>query len=318
MASSFKAMALRTLAQRIFALPALRHSLVTMYAPQTFGLRGVGASASARQKREFSPKVRAHHDRHDDHDDRRAADDGGLFGMSAATRTKLFDRIKSSALGYVSRKPYSRHDLSEKLTERFLPRSESKAAQNYQSRFLQRVFAQELRASDGSGGGDLGMEGGSSEHVVAREAQEEILASVIGDVLDRFEQVHLINDEEYAVIFARSKWRQSKWSPRKIETELRRRGVEAAVIGEALTAVFGEDGVVRVDGVLDSHDGDSEDDGMTAQGYELVEMARKQYESYRTASITEEAKKRRLIGYLQRRGFGWDVVGKVVERVMRG
>ena len=119
-------MALRTLAQRIRALPALRHSLVTMYAPQSFGLRGVGASASARQKREFSPKVRAHHDRHDDHDDRRAADDGGLFGMSAATRTKLFDRIKSSALGYVSRKPYSRHDLSEKLTERFLPRSESK------------------------------------------------------------------------------------------------------------------------------------------------------------------------------------------------
>lgn len=47
---------------------------------------------------------------------------------------------------------------------------------------------------------------------------------VICESLDRMEDLGLQDDAEYAVIFARSKWRQSKWSPRRIQMELKRRG----------------------------------------------------------------------------------------------
>lgn len=40
----------------------------------------------------------------------------------------------------------------------------------------------------------------------------------ISNALDRLEEVGLQNDKEFAMIFARSKWRQSKWGPSKIRT----------------------------------------------------------------------------------------------------
>ena len=200
--------------------------------------------------------------------------EGGLQ-LPLQVRTKLLERVKASALGYVSRKPFSRHELCNKLSERFLPRSESTAAQNYQSRFFQRTLRDALECD------------------VSVDYQQEVLAEVIGEVINRFEDVHLVDDEEYAVVFARSKWRQSKWSPKKIEGELRRRGVDDAVVGMALESVFGEEKRVQVAV-------ESEEDLDNAQAYELVALAKRQYDSYRSAAITDEAKKRRLIGCVDR------------------
>ena len=199
--------------------------------------------------------------------------DGGLQ-LPAQARSKLFERVKSSALGYVSRKPFSRHELNCKLSERFLPRSESKAAQNYQSRFFQRTLRDAV------------------EFDVSLDHQREVLANIIGEVMDRFEDVHLIDDEEFAVVFARSKWRQSKWSPKKIEGELRRRGVDDGAVGLAIESVFGEEKRVQVAV-------DEEEELDNAQAYELVALAKRQYDSYRSAAITDEAKKRRLIGCVE-------------------
>lgn len=40
----------------------------------------------------------------------------------------------------------------------------------------------------------------------------------ISTALNRLEEVGLQSDREFAMIFARSKWRQSKWGPNKIRT----------------------------------------------------------------------------------------------------
>ena len=298
------------LAQRIRALPALRQSLLCI------GGRFHAPVATRCSLRVYSRDGRKNFQPHQP-DDVDARTDLHFPLVSEATRTKIFDRIKASALGYVSRKPYSRRDLSDKLAERFLPRSESNASQNYQSRFLQKTLIEESKKAGKLESCVPSSRQSASDASVPlpREAQQEILSSIINEVCDRFEQVHLLNDEEYAVVFARSKWRQSKWSPRKIEGELRRRGVEDEVVGAALEHVFGEEKRIEVCEVHEDERDEEGDGVMNIHARELIEMARKQYESYRSASITEEAKKRRLIGYLQRRGFGWDVVGKVVARV---
>jgi len=200
----------------------------------------------------------------------------------------LLERIKGSALGYVSRRSYSRRDLEHKLKERFLPRSTAESAKNYQSRYLQSELAD-----------------------FSQESKEYILDSLIEDVMGRLEQVHLVDDEEYAAVYARSKWRQSKWSPKRIESELHRKGVDDDVIRVALQSVFGVEKQVRV---LD--DGDVElGEERNRQAFELVAMAKRQYQSYGSSAISEDAKRRRLIGFLQRRGYGWDVVKGVLKKV---
>ena len=129
---------------------------------------------------------------------------------------------------------------------------------------------------------------------------------VIGEALDRMEDLGLQDDGEYAAIFARSKWRQSKWSPRRIQMELKRRGVEDGMIDAALESVFGveKDIQMHVDGAENIQ-----------EAMELIEAAKRQYQSYGSANISKDAKKRRLIGWLQRRGFTWDTVRSVIQSI---
>lgn len=137
-------------------------------------------------------------------------------------------------------------------------------------------------------------------------------ADVIRDALDRMQDLGLQDDGEYAAIFARSKWRQSKWSPRKIQMELQRRGVEHGVIENALESVFGEDKAVQVPPPNDCM---SAGDDMDQEAAELIAAARRQYQSYGSANISNEAKRRRLIGWLQRRGFTWDTVRAILQSI---
>mmetsp|Transcript_31952 Transcript_31952/g.75915 ORF Transcript_31952/g.75915 Transcript_31952/m.75915 type:complete len:173 (+) Transcript_31952:278-796(+) len=48
--------------------------------------------------------------------------------------------------------------------------------------------------------------------------------------LGRLQELELQSDSEYAEIFARSKWRQSVWAPRRIRKELRTRGLDEEVV----------------------------------------------------------------------------------------
>lgn len=127
-------------------------------------------------------------------------------------------------------------------------------------------------------------------------------ADVIQESLDRMQDLGLQDDGEYALIFARSKWRQSKWSPRKIDMELRRRGVEEDVIDNALENVFGVEKDIQIDETYQ-------------EAIELLAAAKRQYQSYGSANISKEAKKRRIIGWLQRRGFTWDTIRSVLQSI---
>lgn len=135
---------------------------------------------------------------------------------------------------------------------------------------------------------------------------------VIQEALDRMQEIGLQDDAEYAAIFARSKWRQSKWSPRKIQMELRRKGVEEESIDDALESVFGVEKAIHVDGHASSLEPKESCDQEAA---ELVAAAQRQYQSYSGAKISEDAKRRRLIGWLQRRGFSWETVRAVLQQI---
>lgn len=141
--------------------------------------------------------------------------------------------------------------------------------------------------------------------------------------LDRLGEAGLQSDAEFAEVFARSKWRQARWGPSRIGGELRRRGVAPAHAAAALAGVFGEGGRLEVRRFIeeeaDEAAGDAGEGSMRALGdgeapvAALLRTARDRWA--RTAGLDAAARKRRLAGWLQRRGHVWDDVARVVARV---
>lgn len=61
---------------------------------------------------------------------------------------------------------------------------------------------------------------------------------VLGNLLALLQGLQ--SDADFAEVFARSKWRQSRWAPSRIRMELVKRGVAKQHIEAGLESVFGE------------------------------------------------------------------------------
>jgi regulatory protein len=113
----------------------------------------------------------------------------------------------------------------------------------------------------------------------------------IRTVLDRLTDVGLVNDAAFATAWVASRQAGKGLAPRALAHELRTRGVENAVIAEA---------VARVD-----------DDDVVAAARSLVRR--------RVATmhgVDERARLRRLSGMLARKGYPGDVALRVIREVL--
>jgi len=110
-------------------------------------------------------------------------------------------------------------------------------------------------------------------------------------VLDRFEEVGLVDDAGYAEAFVESRHRVRGQGGRAIAFELRRRGVADEVVAEAV-------------GTLDAE-----------QQFETAcRVARARLR--RLSGMPAEVKVRRLAGLLARKGYSGDVAARAVRHVL--
>jgi regulatory protein len=120
-------------------------------------------------------------------------------------------------------------------------------------------------------------------------------AESIERVLDRIAAMGLLDDAAYAHDYVKSRINSRGYGPERIRRELIRRGVDSDLVEEALREEL--------------------------EGYDLLEVARSQA-NRRWEVLKREPdplkRRRRLAGYLQRRGFDYDVVRSVVEALERG
>lgn len=167
------------------------------------------------------------------------------------------------------------------------------------------------------------------------------LPKSITAALDRLNDIGLHSDNEFAHTYARSKFRQSKWAAPRIKTELKRKGIDPDITEEAIQSVFGEDGLNMrqhferleedeyspppdnddnlqspspVPSNITNHD-DYSDNIAPIGGYPeaaLLEDARRRWDGV-LRGLPIEAKRRRLIGYLQRRGHKWEDVSRILK-----
>ncbi len=110
-------------------------------------------------------------------------------------------------------------------------------------------------------------------------------------VLDRFEEVGLVDDVDYAEAFVESRHRIRGQGGRALSMELRRRGVADDVVAEAVGGLSPE------------------------REYETAyRIARSRYE--RMPAVAPEVKVRRLTGFLARKGYSGAIVARAVREVV--
>jgi regulatory protein len=122
-----------------------------------------------------------------------------------------------------------------------------------------------------------------AEILKKREIPDEIAVAV----LDRFTEAQLIDDSIFAAAYVRSRLDNGR-SASAIRSELRRKGVSDALIAENLQSV------------------DSEFEQKIAN-----ELAASRYR--RMTSLDADVRKRRLLGFLQRRGFSQAVAYRAIS-----
>lgn len=126
---------------------------------------------------------------------------------------------------------------------------------------------------------------------LAKSLQDKLVPTdVAQSVLDRFTELGLIDDVEYAASFTESRRSRQGWSRRAIAAKLREKGVPREIADEALETVGGDDEL------------------RTA-----LDLGRRRWE--RMAGLDREVRRRRLSGMLARRGYSYGVVSAVLAEV---
>lgn len=98
--------------------------------------------------------------------------------------------------------------------------------------------------------------------------------------------------------------------------ELSKRGIAKVVVDDAVDAVFGDKGI-SMKRYLEEEAAEDEKAMWSPEGTPeaaLLDTVRRLYQTY-GSRISKEAKRRRLGGWLQRRGFSWDDISRVIKKI---
>ena len=123
-------------------------------------------------------------------------------------------------------------------------------------------------------------------HLKARGVEDQVAAATIF----RLQEAGLVNDQEFALAWATSRHNHKKISKRVIATELRQKGVTQEEINHA----------------LDSIDDD-------AEYQSAFELAMKKYSTM--SRLEPEIQIRRIQSLLQRKGFGFQIIARVMREL---
>jgi len=122
--------------------------------------------------------------------------------------------------------------------------------------------------------------------------KREIPAEIASSLLDRFEEVQLIDDAVFAAAYVRSRVEKGK-SSRIIGRELQQKGVDRSIVEEAISGISRDDEEKMV-----------------------LELGRARWD--RLVDVSPDARYRRVSGFLMRRGFSSSMVSSALREIRSG
>lgn len=124
------------------------------------------------------------------------------------------------------------------------------------------------------------------------------------------------SDLAYAETFSRARWNSGSWGPQRIRLGLKQRGVSDDVIQVAINGVFREDENEFEQHGSFENDYESNSIEMSNTAMEqLLVQATKQWNRGRNA--TNDTKVRRMVSWLQYRGFSYKVIRNVLNSLQQ-
>lgn len=137
----------------------------------------------------------------------------------------------------------------------------------------------------------LGRQMQTRSQLADRLRKKEIPDDIAEAVLDRFEELHLLDDATYAETFVRSRHNERGLAKRALGYELRRRGIDDDTATEALSTL------------------DEDQEAETAR--RLVDSRLRA-----TRGLDPQVRTRRLVGMLARKGYSSSVAFRVVREAL--
>lgn len=125
--------------------------------------------------------------------------------------------------------------------------------------------------------------------------QKKYESELINTVLNELEQKKYLNDVKFAKTFAAEKIKTKLWGEKKLRAELIKKGINMEIISDMIKDIISE-----------------EDNYKNA----LV-LAGKKYKSLQARNLNAESVKKKLITFLTSRGFNYDVINGVCEKLVK-
>ena len=131
----------------------------------------------------------------------------------------------------------------------------------------------------------------SARELQQRLRQKRFPQKIIDQVIDDFQAKGYQSDEEFARLYAREKWNNSGWGPARVRRELRAKGIAPELTDQVVDETYADADLIEA----------------------LLPLAQKRWLS--TEGLPTETRRRRLVSFLQRRGYHWDAINRVLDRV---
>lgn len=133
----------------------------------------------------------------------------------------------------------------------------------------------------------------SSRDLRMKLIQKKFEPKLVDMAIAELQSMGLLDDAVYAESLARSKALSGKQGKMRIQQELRKRGINATQAQDAIEKVYEENDISEVDAVL--------------------ELAQKKAASYRGIDVATQ--KRRLFGFLARRGYNAGIISDAMRKI---
>lgn len=126
-----------------------------------------------------------------------------------------------------------------------------------------------------------------------RLRQKHFSPELVDQVIAELQAKGYQSDEDFARQYAGEKWTLSGWGPARVRQELRAKGIAPELTDQVVDETFADTDLVAA----------------------LLPLAMKRWCT--TEGLPTETRRRRLAGFLQRRGHDWETIQQVLDRIRK-
>jgi len=134
----------------------------------------------------------------------------------------------------------------------------------------------------------------SKSELKVKLLQKGYESELIGEVLKELENKNYLNDAEFARIFAEEKINSKQWGVTKVKAELIKKGINSDILSKVLSEVI------------------SEEDNLK----NALLIGKKKHQTLVIRGLDKQAIKKKLITFLNSRGFNYDVIRNVCDKLL--